>query len=457
MDYSTSMRSLKKKVKNNASGDPVRFEALKLPFASLPFYVPAPSFREDQSAPVDTNYHLAMGRQCPVFSIFSKVTAVVDVRSFNSQPRNVPDLRTEPKERAKGLQYYRQVRRVAVVQAFPLLSSLLKALCPAYQNRFHLWDFGEPLNNEVRHLRREGRRKVGSALKEDVPGGKVRSMSSVPIIALSTLGRRQTKSKPRACPSKKTDALTRNGFRASALNQSVASFLIPSAITWSIWVGLTPWLGYGYHSRVTLLPLIDKQGVLSPNSSCTDETREFFRRDKGKQSFNEIRKSRLYFLCGSVSLGTVIPVWLSTNIRMEIGTDNSDGDEASEKITAECTLAGDRQYTISEVVGYPERSSCPVPGRILERLKPPVDPRSAKKQGPIQTRALIEIEGQRTSTELRKVYRKDQSRRQGYDIGSEARVGVASRIREGAKRHPDSLSCRTILSLLNEGTEHNET
>jgi hypothetical protein len=68
------------------------FEALKLPFASLPFYVPAPSFREgiervrnqskihtgwfsqqdaqsplllqDQSAPVDTNYHLewAMSR-----------------------------------------------------------------------------------------------------------------------------------------------------------------------------------------------------------------------------------------------------------------------------------------------------------------------------------------------------------------------------------------------------------
>ncbi|GMH23243.1 hypothetical protein Nepgr_025086 [Nepenthes gracilis] len=69
------------------------------------------------------------------------------------------------------------------------------------------------------------------------------------------------------------------------------------------------------------------------------------------------------------------------------------------------------------------------------------------------------------------------SQGQGYEIGSEARIGVASRIRslsfefrfslcsiqfgflirEGAKRHPDFLSCRTRLSLLNEGTEHNET
>lgn len=30
-------------------------------------------------------------------------------------------------------------------------------------------------------------------------------------------------------------------------------------------------------------------------------------------------------------------------------------------------------------------------------------------------------------------------------------------IGEGTKRHPDSLSCRTRLSLLNEGIEHNET
>jgi hypothetical protein len=30
------------KVKNNASRDPVMFEALKLPFASLPFYYPRP-------------------------------------------------------------------------------------------------------------------------------------------------------------------------------------------------------------------------------------------------------------------------------------------------------------------------------------------------------------------------------------------------------------------------------
>ncbi|WMV46544.1 hypothetical protein MTR67_039929, partial [Solanum verrucosum] len=37
-----------------------------------------------------------------------------------------------------------------------------------------------------------------------------------------------------------------------------------------------------------LFPLIDKQGVFSPNSSYTDETRELFRRDRGKQSFNEV-------------------------------------------------------------------------------------------------------------------------------------------------------------------------
>ncbi|WMV57577.1 hypothetical protein MTR67_050962, partial [Solanum verrucosum] len=43
---------------------------------------------------------------------------------------------------------------------------------------------------------------------------------------------------------------------------------------------------FAYYS--CLFPLIDKQGVFSPNSSCTNETREFFRRDRGKQSFNEV-------------------------------------------------------------------------------------------------------------------------------------------------------------------------
>ncbi|KAF3635482.1 hypothetical protein FXO37_25966 [Capsicum annuum] len=117
---------------------------------------------------------------------------------------------SEPRE------YYLQVGRVAVVQAFPPLSSPLKVLCPAYQNRFQLWDFREPLNNEVRRLLE----------KEE--------------------------ERPRACPIKKRDVLRCNGFHASALNQSIASFLIPSVITWSIWVGLTPWLGYGYYSRVTV-------------------------------------------------------------------------------------------------------------------------------------------------------------------------------------------------------------
>ena len=72
--------------------------------------------------------------------------------------------------RAKGLQYYRQVGRVAVVQAFPLLSSPLKALCPAYQNRFHLWDFGEPLNNEVRHLLEKEEERLDPLLKKTFRG-----------------------------------------------------------------------------------------------------------------------------------------------------------------------------------------------------------------------------------------------------------------------------------------------